>query len=220
MFGAIYGDVIGSSYEVRCTKNYNFEFRDYSIFTDDTVLTVAVCKTILNNSDPISFFSQNRRAFEYASQIKHFYSLFPDAGFGQMFSDWARSSFMHRVKSYGNGASMRVIPIPRQLVPMLREMRKKNGSKYVVGNGDKVISVRSYQRTYELMLKKHGLPHRGFHALRHTFATRALECGMDVKTLSEILGHKNSSVTLNRYAHSLMDHKKDMMNRLGKLFSE
>ena len=116
--------------------------------------------------------------------------------------------------------SMRVIPIPRQLVPMLREMRKKNGSQYVVGNGDKVISVRSYQRTYELILKKHGLPHRGFHALRHTFATRALECGMDVKTLSEILGHKNSSVTLNRYAHSLMDHKKDMMNRLGKLFSE
>ncbi|MBO5022988.1 MAG: ADP-ribosylglycohydrolase family protein [Clostridia bacterium] len=111
MFGAIYGDVIGSSYEVRCTKNYNFEFRDYSIFTDDTVLTVAVCKTILNNSDPISFFSQNRRAFEYASQIKHFYSLFPDAGFGQMFSDWARSPFMHRVKSYENGASMRVIPI-------------------------------------------------------------------------------------------------------------
>ena len=115
--------------------------------------------------------------------------------------------------------SMRVIPIPKQLVPMLRETKKKNGSKYVVGQGDKVISVRSYQRTYELILKKHGLPHRGFHALRHTFATRALECGMDVKTLSEILGHKNPTVTLNRYAHSLMEHKKDMMNRLGKLFN-
>lgn len=114
--------------------------------------------------------------------------------------------------------SMRVIPIPKQLMPMLRETKKKNGSKYVVGNGDKIISVRSYQRTFELILKKHGLPHRGFHALRHTFATRALECGMDVKTLSEILGHKNPTVTLNRYAHSLMDHKKDMMNRLGKLF--
>jgi len=116
--------------------------------------------------------------------------------------------------------SMRVIPIPRQLMPLLREIRKKNGSPYVVGDGDKIISVRSYQRTYELILKKHGLPHRGFHALRHTFATRALECGMDVKTLSEILGHKNPTVTLNRYAHSLMEHKKDMMNRLGKLFIE
>ena len=114
--------------------------------------------------------------------------------------------------------SMRVIPIPKQLVPLLRETKKKNGSRYVVGNGERIISVRSYQRTYELILKKHGLPHRGFHALRHTFATRALECGMDVKTLSEILGHKNPTVTLNRYAHSLMDHKRDMMNRLGKLF--
>jgi len=116
--------------------------------------------------------------------------------------------------------SMRVIPIPRQLMPLLRETKKRNGSRYVVGDGDKIISVRSYQRTYELILKKHRLPHRGFHALRHTFATRAIECGMDVKTLSELLGHKNPTVTLNRYAHSLMEHKKDMMNRLGKLFIE
>lgn len=114
--------------------------------------------------------------------------------------------------------SMRVIPIPKQLMTMLRETKKRNGSRYVVGDGDKIISVRSYQRTYELILKRHGLSHRGFHALRHTFATRAIECGMDVKTLSELLGHKNPTVTLNRYAHSLMEHKKDMMNRLGKLF--
>ncbi len=40
---------------------------------------------------------------------------------------------------------------------------------------------------------------------------------MDVKTLSEILGHKNSQITLNRYAHSLLEHKTDMMNKLGKL---
>ena len=116
--------------------------------------------------------------------------------------------------------SMRVIPIPKQLMPMLCKTKKHNSSRYVVGDGDKIISVRSYQRTYELILKKHGLPHRGFHALRHTFATRAIECGMDVKTLSELLGHKNPTVTLNRYAHSLMEHKKDMMNRLGKLFIE
>ncbi len=67
------------------------------------------------------------------------------------------------------------------------------------------------------MLKRLHIAHKGFHALRHTFATRALECGMDVKTLSEILGHKNSQITLNRYAHSLLEHKTDMMNKLGKL---
>ena len=86
----------------------------------------------------------------------------------------------------------------------------------VSANG-KPVSVRSYQRSFELLLKRLNIPHKGFHSLWHTFATRALECGMDVKTLSEILGHKNPTVTLNRYAHSLMEHKAEMMNRLGKL---
>ena len=59
--------------------------------------------------------------------------------------------------------------------------------------------------------------YKGFHSLRHTFATRAIECGVDVKTLAELLGHKNATITLNRYAHSLLEHKVDMMNHLGKL---
>lgn len=87
----------------------------------------------------------------------------------------------------------------------------------MVADGEEPVSVRSYQRSFELLQKKLKIPRRGFHSLRHTFATRALECGMDVKTLSEILGHKNPTITLNRYVHSLMEHKRDMMNRLGKL---
>ncbi len=114
-------------------------------------------------------------------------------------------------------SSRRVIPLPRQLVPILRDVKKKSRSPYVVANGGRPISVRSYQRSFELFLRRLGIPHRGFHALRHTFATRALECGMDVKTLSEILGHKSPTITLNRYVHSLLEHKKEMMNRLGKL---
>ena len=112
-------------------------------------------------------------------------------------------------------ASIRTIPIPRQLMPHLREIKKKSRSTHIVSNGENPISIRSYQRSFSTMLKKLNIPHRGFHALRHTFATRALECGMDVKTLSEILGHKNPTVTLNRYAHSFMEHKKKMMNKLG-----
>ena len=49
MFGAIYGDVIGSYYEVHCTKDYNFPFENDSSFTDDSVLIAAVCKTILDS---------------------------------------------------------------------------------------------------------------------------------------------------------------------------
>lgn len=115
-------------------------------------------------------------------------------------------------------SSKRIIPIPKQLIPYLKELKKRSISKYVVGNGNKITTVRSYQRSFELLLKKQNIPHHGFHALRHTFATRAIECGMDVKSLSEILGHKNPTITLKRYVHSFMEHKREFMNRLGKLF--
>ncbi|HCH74436.1 MAG TPA: hypothetical protein DEV87_04555 [Clostridiales bacterium] len=113
--------------------------------------------------------------------------------------------------------SRRVIPLPKQILPLLKNLKKRSNCEYIIADGDKPVFVRSYQRTFELLLKKLGIEHKGFHSLRHTFATRALECGMDVKTLSELLGHKNATVTLNRYAHSLLEHKTDMMNRLGKL---
>ena len=113
--------------------------------------------------------------------------------------------------------SRRVIPLAKQLLPIIKGIKKKSDSPFMVSANGKPVSVRSYQRSFELLLKRLNIPHKGFHSLRHTFATRALECGMDVKTLSEILGHKTPTVTLNRYAHSLMEHKADMMNRLGKL---
>lgn len=129
-----------------------------------------------------------------------------------------RGNFCRIIGTPKTETSRRIIPLPKQIIPILKEIKKKNNSKYVVGDGDKTISVRSYQRSFELLLKKQKIPHHGFHALRHTFATRAIECGMDVKSLSEILGHKNPTITLNRYVHSFMAHKKGFMNRLGKLF--
>lgn len=125
--------------------------------------------------------------------------------------------YLRMVEAPKTEYSVRVIPFPKQLMPYLKEAKKQNKSKYVVGDGEKIISVRSYQTSFELLLKKLGIPKKGFHALRHTFATRALECGMDVKTLSEILGHKNATVTLNRYVHSMTEHKRKMMDQLGKL---
>ena len=113
--------------------------------------------------------------------------------------------------------SRRQIPLSKTLIKMLKEMKKKSKCEFVIADGEKPVFIRSYQRTFELLLKKIGLPHKGFHSLRHTFATRALECGMDVKSLSEILGHKNATITLNRYAHSLWEHKAEMMNKLSKM---
>lgn len=112
-------------------------------------------------------------------------------------------------------SSCRIVPIPKQIIPLLKTAKKNSESNYVISKGESGLLVRTYQRNFKSLLKRLNIAPRGSHALRHTFATRAIECGMDVKTLSEILGHKNPTVTLNRYVHSLMEHKKDMMNRLG-----
>lgn len=111
MFGAVYGDIIGSYYEVHSTKNYGFELKRESTFTDDSVLTAAVCRAILANPDDISVFGVQERAYEYAVQYKAYYARYPYAGYGNMFTAWAKDKDMTRLKSYGNGAAMRVIPI-------------------------------------------------------------------------------------------------------------
>lgn len=116
-------------------------------------------------------------------------------------------------------SSAREIPLPSYIAEMLRIQSESAQSRYVVENkkGER-MSIRSYQYMFERLTEKAGVRKLNFHALRHTFATRAIECGMDIKTLSEIMGHKNASITLNRYAHSMMDTKIAMMNKLPKVF--
>lgn len=114
--------------------------------------------------------------------------------------------------------SNRVIPLCDKLLNLLELLKNNTESQYVIStkNGN-IIETRSYQRTFESILVKCGVKHYNFHCLRHTFATRAIELGMDPKTLSEILGHTNVGITLNRYAHSLYEFKIQEMNKLSTL---
>lgn len=116
-------------------------------------------------------------------------------------------------------SSERIIPLPTHIIEQLKNYKSVAKSNFVVENkkGER-MSIRSYQFMFERLTEKAGVRKLNFHSLRHTFATRAIECGMDIKTLSEIMGHKNASVTLNRYAHSMMDTKIAMMNKLQRVF--
>ncbi len=112
MFGAVCGDVIGSYYENRATKNYDFQlFCKTSCFTDDTVMTAAVCDAILFRPEPIRRHELHTRAKEYALRFKAYYARHPHAGFGYMFRKWAKSNMLYRQDSFGNGGAMRVVPI-------------------------------------------------------------------------------------------------------------
>ncbi len=116
-------------------------------------------------------------------------------------------------------SSYRRIPLPEHITEKILMLRSRSNSKFVVANkkGER-MSIRSYQYIFERLTEKAGVRKLNFHAIRHTFATRALENGVDIKTLSEIMGHKDAGVTLNRYAHSMMDTKIEMMKRMTKIF--
>lgn len=68
------------------------------------------------------------------------------------------------------------------------------------------------------------VPDYNFHALRHTFATNCIDSGMDIKSLSEILGHSNVQITLDRYVHPSMDTKRKYIDALsadyGRLYGQ
>ena len=74
--------------------------------------------------------------------------------------------------------------------------------------------IHAYQTLFKRIVADAGIESANFHALRHTFATRALESGMDIKVLSTILGHAQASTTLNLYGHALPNYKKDSMDKM------
>ena len=81
------------------------------------------------------------------------------------------------------------------------------------------VEPRTFKDYYDQILALGGLPHFTFHALRHTFASRATEEGMDMKTLSVIMGHASVSFTMDTYSHILDDHKQAEMALMENLFN-
>ncbi len=112
-------------------------------------------------------------------------------------------------------SSCRVIPITPFLIRIFKELRKHSQCEYVVTNRvGKKMDLRTYQQSFSTLLKKLGIKHYGFHALRHTFATRLLEKNVDIKTISELLGHSSPIITLNRYVHTNLDKKRKALQKL------
>lgn len=115
--------------------------------------------------------------------------------------------------------SLRTIPIPDALLEIL--IRYKSVDKgFVLTNSDSIfIEPRTMQNHFKKVLKASGIEKANFHTTRHTFATRCIELGFDVKTLSEILGHATVNITMNRYVHPTLELKRENMEKLSSLLS-
>lgn len=112
--------------------------------------------------------------------------------------------------------SEREIPISNKLYEVLKPLKKiyKNEDFFLTGESGKYVEPRNYENIYKNILKKSNVKTNNFHVLRHTFASNCVEVGMDVKALSEILGHSSVNITLNLYVHSSYRQKKKYLEKL------
>ena len=114
-------------------------------------------------------------------------------------------------KSY---AALRTIPLPGFVIDVIKPFAGSPNTYVLSGECKKIIEPRTMQNRFKAYLAEGKIEEANFHSLRHTFATRCIEAGFDVKTLSEILGHSSVKITLDKYVHSSMQLKRSNMEKL------
>ena len=135
----------------------------------------------------------------------------------QSFDDQGKKRTKIEIGTPKTDSSLRQIPLPAFLRSYLRKIRKAPDC-YLLTAQKKYLEPRAYQYQYKKIMRELGLESCNYHMLRHTFATRCIEAGFDLKSLSEILGHASVSITLNRYAHPTMRMKLQNLEKLRDIY--
>ena len=110
-------------------------------------------------------------------------------------------------------SSFRSIPIPEIVFRLLTRLR--HSGEFILTENRSFLNPSTFEYRYHKLLRDARIRDLNFHSLRHTFATRCIESGMDDKTLSELLGHSNVNITLNTYVHSSMALKRKQIENLS-----
>lgn len=114
--------------------------------------------------------------------------------------------------------SEREIPVSDQMYELLLQF-KAEGTAYVLGKNH-AYDPRTYQYKFRQYLSEAGVEKHGFHTLRHTFATNCINSGADAKSVSEMLGHSDVRITLNRYVHPSIHVKRNHLNQLDSIYGQ
>ncbi len=111
-------------------------------------------------------------------------------------------------------SSCRTIPLMPDIEALCVHFDPVLPESFILTGTEQCMDPRKLQRRLQGYLKECGISEVHFHTLRHTFATRCVEVGFDIKTLSEILGHSSAIITLNKYVHPNLNLKRENMSRL------
>ncbi|MTD39056.1 tyrosine-type recombinase/integrase [Erwinia sp. CPCC 100877] len=114
--------------------------------------------------------------------------------------------------------SFRQIPIATNFKQYLLEKARTSKSAYVISSDDKPTEPRTITNRFKKIVQLADISHVNFHVLRHTFATRCIEQGFDAASLSKILGHQSTKITLDTYTGSLLETRRKAMSSLDQLF--
>ena len=116
-------------------------------------------------------------------------------------------------------SSLRHIPIPEPLMKPLNDAQCSASCFFLTGDPEKYMEPRTLEYRFARITQACDIRGSTFHTCRHTFATRCVELGFDIKSLSEILGHSNVNLTMNRYVHPSTEFKQENMNLLSTLIN-
>ena len=112
--------------------------------------------------------------------------------------------------------SQRILPAPEFILCLLKaKQRQSDSSEYVFSSNKHAAEPRTIQRRFKRLVDRLGFRGVHFHTLRHSFATRLLELGVDIKTISALLGHGSTRTTLDFYAHSLVEQQRSAVALLA-----
>lgn len=115
-------------------------------------------------------------------------------------------------------SSCRTIPLMPDIAALCSRFYSGTPEDFILTGSGRCMEPRTLQRRLKAYTQECHIEEVHFHTLRHTFATRCMEVGFDVKSLSEILGHSNTSITLNQYVHPSLAQKREHMSRLKTVF--